>query len=590
MLSRPPSLLPRIGILAASAASTLALLCVLEAGARALGLGARPAGYSKLLYQRIALPLFAPTTLPDGRPVLGTTDPRLPFQWIESPKPAGVTRIVVLGGSAVAGLGFSPNGSFARELELRLGPQLAAGRRLEVLNLGVVAFASGQVRRMADDVLRHAEPDLLVVYSGNNEFLEPHSDLYARATGRGPNLFQRLLADSHLLRATRPQSGVDRERLQASVSSHDLAANDTRVAHSSMSSGVDLTSVAREPVLRAYERNLSAIGRAAAEAHVPCVVMTVAANERWVGRELEDAAALARSLAGADPSLISATPDIEDCTLALERAPAHARWRLLVLRGELRALEGELEAAREDLLAALESDPNLRRATAEHAACVRRAAEASGALLLDARALLVDLKPWRCPQAPADAGGSPDVQGLVDFAAFYDYVHFTPRGNEAIAVGLIEALWAAGLEHALGLESRSPTAIAADRAASGCDASSCGEGHADAFDAAHFLGSGPGDCSQFASNRDLWKLDATWTELDARLDRDPGDWRAHVWRGNLLFPKPSRREQALADYRAALSAPDVPADVREIVELNVRRLETDRRYSAAPRLEAKVPR
>ncbi len=87
------------------------------------------------------------------------------------PKPAGTYRVVVIGGSTVAGFPYPFELALPRLLEVVLQQQLP-GRRIEVLNTGMTAImSSGEVH-----VLRQAvacQPDLIVVHSGHNEFYGP---------------------------------------------------------------------------------------------------------------------------------------------------------------------------------------------------------------------------------------------------------------------------------------------------------------------------------------------------------------------------------------------------------------------------------
>jgi len=156
------------------------LFAVLEGSLRLVGIGAADPQFSRLKYQQIPIPILEPGARPDGSPVLRTNDVRLPYQSILRAKPPGSLRVFTFGGSATAGLGFSPNVTFARQLS-RMLAQAYPDRPVEVMNLGIVALASNQVKQIVADAVRGYEPDLLVVYSGNNEFLEVHAEKYAQA-------------------------------------------------------------------------------------------------------------------------------------------------------------------------------------------------------------------------------------------------------------------------------------------------------------------------------------------------------------------------------------------------------------------------
>ncbi len=122
--------------------------------------------------------------IPDVKPGFYRTNPHFtapyfPAQFDITPlnfriarsKEAGHLRIFVLGESAVRGTP-EPGFGFASQL----GPQLRAaypGRSIEVYNLGIVAINSHVVYQVAQQVLAF-QPDLLVVYMGNNEVVGPY--------------------------------------------------------------------------------------------------------------------------------------------------------------------------------------------------------------------------------------------------------------------------------------------------------------------------------------------------------------------------------------------------------------------------------
>ena len=96
------------------------------------------------------------------RPVIG----RLP-----RPKPAGAYRIFVLGGSAAMGTP-EPAFGFGRVLEVLLEERYP-GTDFEVVNAAMAAINSHVVREIARDCARR-QPDLFVVYLGNNEVVGPY--------------------------------------------------------------------------------------------------------------------------------------------------------------------------------------------------------------------------------------------------------------------------------------------------------------------------------------------------------------------------------------------------------------------------------
>ncbi len=79
-------------------------------------------------------------------------------------------RIFCLGGSTVQGRPFSIETSFTTWLELALAAA-APDREVDVVNCGGISYASYRLGPILDEVLRYS-PDLIVLYTGHNEFLE----------------------------------------------------------------------------------------------------------------------------------------------------------------------------------------------------------------------------------------------------------------------------------------------------------------------------------------------------------------------------------------------------------------------------------
>lgn len=102
------------------------------------------------------------------------------------PKPQGVFRILVVGGSTVAGFPFPFELAMPRQLEIVLEQQ-SPDRQFEVLNAGITAINS----HSEVDIVRQGiacEPDLIVVHSGHNEFYGPGGEA-STASGFAPSLY-----------------------------------------------------------------------------------------------------------------------------------------------------------------------------------------------------------------------------------------------------------------------------------------------------------------------------------------------------------------------------------------------------------------
>ncbi len=122
------------------------------------------------------VPQFVPDTRPDGTAILRTArNKRGLFNYQEFPRAKGdnSVRIFCMGGSTTYGRPYFDEVSFCGWLRAYL--QAAdPNRHWEVINAGGVSFASYRVTRLMDELSQY-QPDLFIVYSGQNEFLEQRS-------------------------------------------------------------------------------------------------------------------------------------------------------------------------------------------------------------------------------------------------------------------------------------------------------------------------------------------------------------------------------------------------------------------------------
>jgi tetratricopeptide (TPR) repeat protein len=122
------------------------------------------------------VPQFVTDTRPDGTPILKTArNKRNLFNYQEFPvnKDDNSYRIFCMGGSTTYGRPYFDDVSFCGWLRAYL--QAAdPHRNWEVINAGGVSFASYRVTRLMNE-LKQYQPDLFIVYSGQNEFLEQRS-------------------------------------------------------------------------------------------------------------------------------------------------------------------------------------------------------------------------------------------------------------------------------------------------------------------------------------------------------------------------------------------------------------------------------
>jgi len=348
-----------------------------------------------------------------------------PFSLAER-KPAGAVRVFVLGSSAAQG---DPEPAFglARVLEVLLADRYP-GVELEVVNAAATAVNSHYVYQAARGCLG-LEPDLLVVYAGNNEVVGPF--------GAGTVLS----AQAPPLPLVRAQVAVQRTR------TGQLAGRTVRAAARALGRGTSPgvwhgmemfldRQVARDDPRLArtyhnYERNLVDLCRIARGAGVPVLLSTVAVNLRSCGpfgsARLGALSAASRSRwdsAYAEARQLEAAGRWQDAALRLREAVAldagHAESVYRLGRCELRL--GRLEDARRHLGLARDLDTLRFRADSRTNAIVREVARREGTMLVDAEQAL--------------AAQSPD--GLPGEETFLDHVHLTFDGNYRLAAALLD--------------------------------------------------------------------------------------------------------------------------------------------------------
>jgi len=246
------------------------LLGLLELGLRAIGYG-----YNPHVTEKCEI---------DGVPHLGEN---VKFGWrffppilarefepflFEARKPAGTCRIFVLGASAAQG---APNNAFrfGRILEALLDERLP-GVRFEVVTVAMAAINSHVVLQIARECAR-CEPDLFVVYLGNNEVVGP----YGPGTVLTP-----ALSNLHLIRLAIGLRATKLGQLISAIAGGRGLGKEGLQSWRGMGMFLDQQVRADDPRLKTtyshFRRNLEDICRAAEHAGAHTILCTVATNLR----------------------------------------------------------------------------------------------------------------------------------------------------------------------------------------------------------------------------------------------------------------------------------------------------------------------
>jgi tetratricopeptide (TPR) repeat protein len=337
-------------------------------------------------------------------------------------------RVFVLGESAAQGVP-DPAFGFAAQLRAQLRARFH-GMPVEVFNLGITAIDSHVVYRIVRQVADF-EPDLFVVYMGNNEVVGPYGPGCAYLSTTPPVW---LIRASVAARATR--TGQLLEDILARVVPSRSRARDWKGMETFSESSVSGDDPRLEAVYGNFSANLQDIVDFARAEGIKTVLATVVANLRdsapfislhragmpaaesasW--KSASDAGTIAWDLG--DPE--SARFDFDEALKAdPEFAAIHFR------QGNLSEELGDTALARRHYLEALHWDALRFRPDARINEIIRRIGNAAGGSVV-----LVDAA--KAMGSDPDSNAPPSGREIL-----FDHVHFNWAGNFQLALQLADA-------------------------------------------------------------------------------------------------------------------------------------------------------
>jgi tetratricopeptide (TPR) repeat protein len=359
------------------------------------------------------------------------------YQVFPASKPAGTVRVFTLGGSTTYGRPFEDTTSFSGWLRAYLR-SAEPTTRWEVINAGGISYASYRVVTLMEELVEY-EPDLFIIYSGNNEFLEQRT--YGELIEEAPALTRTrlLLQHSRLWALGRRIAGSRQRRARQR---YELSGEVEELLESS--AGLDYyhrDSEFSSRVFDHYRLNLRRMVGLARAAGARVILMTVPANEKDFApfksqhRDAlgaDEKAEYARLLEGAASSLevdeASAARDLAAAAVRLD--PLHAEGHYLLGRAQLRldlidAAASSFERAIIEDVCPLRAQPEINRAILEVAQ--------EGAVLVDSRKMLRDHMTDRASHS------------ILGEEFFLDHVHPRIEVNSLLARALVERMREMGL-------------------------------------------------------------------------------------------------------------------------------------------------
>ena len=346
-------------------------------------------------------------------------------------KPPDGLRIFTVGGSSAFGFPWGVHTSFSGVLQDVL-THTYPDRSIEVVNAAGVSYAMHRLNLVIRELVKY-EPDVLIVYSGHNEFVE--HDFFEALRERSSVTNQFIHAVSHL-------------RITGALHSILAGAASAGADFSMVVDRVDQvweSPAERAAVIDNYRDGLVQLIRMAHEHGTRVLVATVPCNLRdWrpqrsvVGEFASDLQRrMWQELYAAGQSYFAAGEPrqaVAELENALKLAPLHADTHFLL--GQAYEQLGQWQLSRRSFESAVDYDATPIRRLSQVNRTIREVAIQEGALLVDVER----------------AFRESSENGLVGFELIEDYVHPSPKGHSLIAWNLwremAEAQWIDGAESA----------------------------------------------------------------------------------------------------------------------------------------------
>lgn len=328
-------------------------------------------------------------------------------------------RIFCLGGSAAAGWPHPANERFSTYLDTCL-KKIYPARRIEIINCSAHGFASYRVREVFHQLIPF-EPDAVIVWSGNNEFLEDQRFKSSKIQGVVDAVAKKIRI-VQLVKNALPKQKLDGNQIEVASSFWKKAQQQS----------LELCS---DPVLalkvrQVYEQSIHEITTEAAQNGIKVLLFTVPVNLRdwqpnvsYCTLKNQDSIAWAKSYNMGRNALNNNDNKVANAYLkdAVSKEPLHAMSHFLLARSF--EILNDTVSALQNYILAKDLDYNPFRAITDFNESVRKiATNDQNTTLFDAEKLFQE-----CSH-----------RGIPGFDFFLDYVHPTREGNLILASKLGE--------------------------------------------------------------------------------------------------------------------------------------------------------
>ncbi len=338
-----------------------------------------------------------------------------------SPKPPDTVRIFLSGESAMKGFP-QPRGFSSGVMLQQMLQDLWPDKHVEIINLGITAIASFPMLEILTDGLNY-QPDLVVLYGGNNEFFGAYGVASLNRAGTSPAAmrFQRAARSLGLVQwitslLDRPKSREGKSLMEVMIGQSFISRNDSLRSAAASNLHADMS----EMIRRCRARG------------VPVIACSLPSNERDLAplglpdsKDLPDDdrtrldALLSEAVAKLDSDPAAAMLSLD---AALKICPAHAQAHYL--RGKTRLAQRDNSGAAADFQAAIDFDTMPWRAPGPVNDAVLQAATERGATLCDLRGEFRAASPGGC----------------IGWELMDDHVHPSLKGQALVARSIAKSM------------------------------------------------------------------------------------------------------------------------------------------------------
>ncbi|MEO1995866.1 MAG: hypothetical protein ABGZ17_11390, partial [Planctomycetaceae bacterium] len=190
-------------------------------------------------------------------------------------KPVGQFRAFCLGGSTVRGRPYRTATSLAKWLELELAGR-CPDRDFQVVNCGGLSYASYRLIPVLREVLTY-EPDLIVLATGHNEFLEDRTFQDIKFRSRGRRWLEERVYGLRLARLIGQLRGAKGPKRKEKELTKDVEA---RLDEASGYASYHRNEAWRSQVVAQFDRSLETIVKMCRDAKIPLVLVQLGCNLR----------------------------------------------------------------------------------------------------------------------------------------------------------------------------------------------------------------------------------------------------------------------------------------------------------------------